>query len=495
MKDYYLRLTDLEINGLKNVKNGKLNFVNKRKAFKASVLGLYGQNGTGKTALIDALHILKLLLSGKSIPDEYCNYINVDSREANLSYRFRIYVSETENYDVDYEVCLTVDEQGEESFSASGVAEEVLPYLSEREGNLWNSLGKKKRRLEIKSEKLSYAYTDGEKRIKKHTFLQSTRTELIAPKKYYALLFGRKKETAERLKLISLMAKQKSQSLFFSAAFLQLLFEQLNASKTPNYELLFHIDILLKLAKYGRTELFVLGASSTGKINLGELPIRYNASEKQKHGITGEYFLSLDEATELPEELFPETKRLIQNINGVLEQIIPGLTISVADLGAVMLMENGEGKKGRRIQLMSNKNSKEIPLRYESEGIKKIVSVLHFLIGMYNQSSITVAIDELDAGIFEYLLGEILHILSEKGKGQLIFTSHNLRPLETIDRGFIAFTTTNPENRYIRFTNIKTTNNLRDFYFRDIVLGEQNEPVYEMTNNAEIALALREAGE
>ena len=495
MKDYYLRLTDLEINGLKNVKNGKLNFVNKRKAFKASVLGLYGQNGTGKTALIDALHILKLLLSGKSIPDEYCNYINVDSREANLSYRFRIYVSETENYDVDYEVCLTVDEQREESFSTSVVAEELLPYLSEREGNLWNSLGKKKRRLEIKSEKLSYAYTDGEKRIKKHTFLQSTRTELIAPKKYYALLFGRKKETAERLKLISLIAKQKSQSLFFSAAFLQLLFEQLNASKTPNYELLFHIDILLKLAKYGRTELFVLGASSTGKINLGELPIRYNASEKQEHGITGEYFLSLDEATELPEELFPEAKRLIQNINGVLEQIIPGLTISVADLGAVMLMENGEGKKGRRIQLMSNKNSKEIPLRYESEGIKKIVSVLHLLIGMYNQSSITVAIDELDAGIFEYLLGEILHILSEKGKGQLIFTSHNLRPLETIDRGFIAFTTTNPENRYIRFTNLKTTNNLRDFYFRDIVLGEQNEPVYEMTNNAEIALALREAGE
>lgn len=495
MKDYYLRLTDLEINGFKNVKNGKLNFVNKRKAFKASVLGLYGQNGTGKTALIDALHILKLLLSGKSIPDEYCNYINVDSQEANLSYRFRIYVSETENYDVDYEVCLTVDEEGEESFSTSVVAEEVLPYLSEREGNLWNSLGKKKRRLEIKSEKLSYAYTDGEKRIKKHTFLQSTRTELIAPKKYYALLFGRKKETAERLKLISLIAKQKSQSLFFSAAFLQLLFEQLNASKTPNYELLFHIDILLKLAKYGRTELFVLGASSTGKINLGELPIRYKSSEKQEHGITGEYFLSLDEATELPEELFPEAKRLIQNINGVLEQIIPGLTISVADLGAVMLMENGEGKKGRRIQLMSNKNSKEIPLRCESEGIKKIVSVLHLLIGMYNQSSITVAIDELDAGIFEYLLGEILHILSEKGKGQLIFTSHNLRPLETIDRGFIAFTTTNPENRYIRFTNIKTTNNLRDFYFRDIVLGEQNEPVYEMTNNAEIALALREAGE
>ena len=114
---------------------------------------------------------------------------------------------------------------------------------------------------------------------------------------------------------------------------------------------------------------------------------------------------------------------------------------------------------------------------------------------MYNKPSITIAIDELDSGIFEYLLGELLRILSEKGKGQLIFTSHNLRPLETLDRGFIAFTTTNPGNRYIRLTNIKENNNLRDFYFRDIVLGEQREEVYNATNNAEIALAFREAGE
>ena len=117
------------------------------------------------------------------------------------------------------------------------------------------------------------------------------------------------------------------------------------------------------------------------------------------------------------------------------------------------------------------------------------------MIVIYNQSSITVAIDELDSGVFKYLLGEILRIISEKGKGQLIFTSHNLRPLETLDRGFIAFTTTNPSKRYMRMTNLKDNNNLRDFYFRDIVLGEQSEEVYEPTNNAEIALAFREAGE
>ena len=57
-------------------------------------------------------------------------------------------------------------------------------------------------------------------------------------------------------------------------------------------------------------------------------------------------------------------------------------------------------------------------MRYESEGIKKIVSILQLLIVVYNNDSITVAIDELDSGIFEYLLGEILRIISEKGNGQ-----------------------------------------------------------------------------
>ncbi len=76
-----------------------------------------------------------------------------------------------------------------------------------------------------------------------------------------------------------------------------------------------------------------------------------------------------------------------------------------------------------------------------------------------------------------------------------IFTSHNLRPLETIDKGFIAFTTTNPDNRYVRMAHVKTNNNLRDYYFRDIVLGEQKEELYNPTNNYRIALAFREAGE
>lgn len=220
------------------------------------------------------------------------------------------------------------------------------------------------------------------------------------------------------------------------------------------------------------------------------LPLAFNYAEEGKIS-TGSILVNLNGPSLIPEDALPIVRKVVKSMNIVLERIVPNLTIDIKDLGTQL---STNGIVGSSIQLVSNKNDKEIPLQYESDGIKKLISVLQLLIVIYNKSSITVAIDELDSGIFEYLLGEILRIISEKGKGQLIFTSHNLRPLETLDKGFIAFTTTNPLNRYIRMSNVKATNNLRDFYYRDIVLGEQCEPVYESTNNSEIALAFREAG-
>ncbi len=178
-------------------------------------------------------------------------------------------------------------------------------------------------------------------------------------------------------------------------------------------------------------------------------------------------------------------------MNAVLDKIVPGLTIGLKSLGDEL---DKNGHVLTKVEIVSHKNVSDIPLRYESEGIKKIVSILNLLMGVYNNSSLTVVIDELDSGVFEYLLGELLQIISERGKGQLIFTSHNLRLLETIDRGFVAFTTTNPNNRYIRLKGVKTTNNLRDFYYRDLMLGGQDEELYDETHNQEIALALRSAG-
>ena len=226
-------------------------------------------------------------------------------------------------------------------------------------------------------------------------------------------------------------------------------------------------------------------------LNLDLLPLSFNFRTEQSK-VNGNIVIPINHNGLIPTDDYDLVEKLINNMNTVLKEIIPGLTISVVKIGEEL--DQG-GRKMCRVQLLSHKSKQPIPLCYESKGIKKIFSILQLLINVYNQYSFTVAIDELDSGVFEYLLGELLSIISNKGKGQLLFTSHNLRPLETLNKSCIAFTTTNPSNRYIRPTNIKSTNNLRDYYYRDITVGEQDEEVYDATNNSEIAFAFREAGE
>ena len=81
-----------------------------------------------------------------------------------------------------------------------------------------------------------------------------------------------------------------------------------------------------------------------------------------------------------------------------------------------------------------------------------------------------------------------------RAKGQLLFTSHNLRILETIPKSNLIFSTTNPENRYIKLTSIKSNNNLRDLYIRTIMLGGQKEELYQETDKIEISKAFGKIG-
>ena len=73
MKKCIVRLLEITIKNLKNVKYGNIvlnNSANIRKEFtlkKADILGIYGQNGSGKTALVEAMGILKSLFTGEQL--------------------------------------------------------------------------------------------------------------------------------------------------------------------------------------------------------------------------------------------------------------------------------------------------------------------------------------------------------------------------------------------------------------------------------------------
>ncbi|WP_066717493.1 AAA family ATPase [Clostridium sp. Marseille-P299] len=467
-----VRIKSISITNFKNVTHGELSFENSRKPYKASIVGLYGQNGSGKTALIDAMQLLKLTLTGQPVPVQFADYINVDAEFATVRYEFKVEILQT-IYEAIYEFSI----KKELDMSTQNLV------FQDSENSKYITT--------IFNEVLSCSYVAPEAKCRMSTLINTQTDEVFLPKTKYNIIIGNDKNTFTDLLVDKKMTAVTSRSFVFSKKLMMAMSQNDKNKDEDLLEFQRYKALLEALVRFGNYELFVINTTNSGLISMNALPISFKYQEKSI-GAVGNFMLPLNEAATIPQEAFEVVQKVISNMNIVLEQLIPGLTISIRDLGTQVL-ENG--KVGSRIQLMSLKNKKEIPLQYESEGIKKIVSILQLLIVVYNQPSITVAIDELDAGVFEYLLGEILRIISEKGKGQLIFTSHNLRPLETIDRGFIAFTTTNPLNRYIRMSKVKDNNNLRDFYYRDIVLGEQSEEVYDTTNNSEIALVFREAGE
>ena len=210
----------------------------------------------------------------------------------------------------------------------------------------------------------------------------------------------------------------------------------------------------------------------------------------KKVNMRGNIGLNLFDVSIIEINKLETVKKILEQINVVLNTLIPKLKIDIKNYGKETLENSREVFK---VELLTVRNNRQIPLKYESDGIKKIISILSVLIGMYNNENILVAVDELDAGIFEYLLGEILEILSKNAKGQLIFTSHNLRALEKLNKELVVFTTTNENNRYISLNNGKNSGNLRDFYYRGIMLGGQREELYDETNKYEITYAFRKA--
>jgi len=456
MNENYIRIQKIKLKNFKNVKNGTIDFPsyknNNNFSKKSDLIGLYGQNGSGKTALIEALWILKNTLLGESLPDNCKNYIYQGKQISSI----------------------------EIVFSAQ---------LDDKRYQIFYNMKMKKRKdneVYINNEDLSYKKLEKEKWSYKRGIISynfEDEDTIFSPQKNYKLLTQNNKETKIDLKVTKELAREEHTSFIFSKRLGKIL---KSSSEFKEYE-----KIISEIKYYSKMNFFVIRNSRAGMINANLIiPLCFQISNSNEIS-RGDLAIALSEPTTIPKKLLDTVVNVIKNLNIVLNEVIPDLTISTNEYGEE-LAENGNSVV--KIELLAKREDVNIPLRYESDGIKKIISILSALIAMYNKPSILLAVDELDAGIFEYLLGEILEIIQERGKGQLIFTSHNLRPLEKLEKDSLIFTTTNPNNRYIRFTNVKTTNNLRSFYYRGIKLGGQDEEIYDKTDEFKIARAFRSAG-
>ncbi len=460
-----IRIKKAILKDFKNVGYGEMTFNCGRQFVpyntESDIMGIYGQNGSGKTALIEALSILKDLMAGLKVDDEYAECIAVGKDHAELMFVFDLQYPDEKVREATYSFCIKSEEYSDEERPEryKNTPDELIPdhgmkaiVFNEKFYLVWEDASKKQLIIDTSSEKVA--------------FIPDTKRKVLT---------GGGKKSLISLEVNKQLAKSKSKSFIFLQDTL-LVFKE-NAENSVFFK------VLAELRAYAEEFLFVIDTKSSGFISLNWMVPVYT-----QHG---KFPLPTMKATPILNNIFEEVKKEVESISFVLNELVPGLTISLKKISDT-LSKNGE--PASVIMPVAYRNGKEMPLRYESDGVRKIISVLQLITAAFNEPSVTVAIDEFDASIFEYLLGEILQTMEESGKGQFIFTSHNLRPLEVINKKFLYFTTTNPQNRYIRLKNIATTNNLRDTYFREILLNEQDEEIYNRTKRFKIVAALEKVG-
>ena len=460
-----VRLESLDLVDVKNTEEGSVVFRDLPSG--GSITGIYGQNGSGKTSVITALQCIRYLMSGWPLPLECgTGLVRQGSDSASI-----VAVFSTDLGEVTYGLHLRPTEDGKTQVSR----ETIELRASKNEGN-----GKGRRQT-----LLDHAVSEGELGL-----LDSTMSPV---NKWGSLKSVRKAEA--RFRQEETLSWSQYRSFVFSHSFMDTLTASDGeiskndvlpkikiAARDMNRQL---IDVLKILSQYARLNMRVMTTREGASVAFGYVPI--------EHGSNFDV-LDIGRPVIVPEDLRPTIEQMVKQSNMVLPTVVPNLQLECDMQEAV----TEDKKPGVRVFLKSIRKvgGKEvhIPFWAESEGVKRIVGMLSLLIRMFNEPDACIAIDEIDAGVFEILLGNILRVLAERGRGQLIFTAHNLRVLEVLPSKAIVFSTSNAKNRFLSIKGVRDTSNLRDMYIRSVNIKDQPEELAPRISTSRVAVAFNKAG-
>lgn len=457
-----IRLLKADIFHFKNVDYGTLSFMNynslrlHRKREAGDVVGLYGSNGSGKSAAVEVLDITKAIFSSEKI--NYDLYADLISPDGNTQFDFLYYYSAGETpYLVRYSVRLVANEKTH----TIGLKTEQLSLQAK--GADWLKPG-------VISINNPYANAD--------SLLWDVQLETSFDKSVENSTIS---ANADRLALYS---SQQGLSFFFNDTFIGEYTKQEDGSFSRTFG-----EMVRAFRVFGRHYFQVVRVNQFGMVNVSSLlPLLVHISAEEKM-TSGVMTLMTDQENTILDEHFTLLQKSIEAINIALKGMIPDLSLEIEKKEEILK----DNKIFYRVAIYSVRNGKRFSIRHESDGIKRLVSLLVYLISAYSSEEVCLVIDEFDDGVFEYLLGEIIATMGREARGQLIFTSHNLRIMEKLPTKNIICTTTNPMNRYIRLHGYGPTNNIRDFYIRALRLGGQEEELYNMADIEDIGRALCEA--
>ena len=383
-----IRILEMELRNVKNVTNGRIVF--EENSAGGSVTGIYGQNGSGKTAVIDALECVQRLMSGEQTGKNSADLIRYGASDMSIEILFEISARDgffARNVYLQYDVTFIRGgtenrlRVSRESFRMSVVRDrmgrEVLVHALDSDPDvkgrknftmtpayLWRSI----RSIEDIRSDVDY---------ESNTTFDDSLSYMFSPNHLQRVL-----ESAR------LARREPSQQ---SKAYL----EGTLAPLSKAVEL---------LGDFARNDMHVSTTSRTSTASYSYIVLPDVSS-----GSEGRIY-DLIESNPVTEEEYESLNDTVARFNLVLSALIPGLRIALQETGQKIMPD---GSTRLMATFMSLRGEARIPFRCESEGIVRLTSLLSLLVHAYNDRSACVVVDEIDSGVFEYLLGQLLHVMAE----------------------------------------------------------------------------------
>lgn len=441
-----MSIYSLKIKNYKTIKDSEI-------VFKGNLSGIYGPNGTGKTAILEILHIIK----------EYFTYAhklqNDENNIDNLELKSMIQQGITKGQDtLAVELVLLTDE---------------TLYKLEVEFKI------KDDNIIVLKEALS-SKENVKRKVFKNIVTVLNKEDEILPTMYLS------NKSEDKSDLIDVQARKKAVvgfNNFFSYLSLLLKDYLITKNEVKDDDLKVFYTEFEKVSRILRKSVIVT-LRDQALYNLGILIPMNVYLDNSQYGVIP---IRFGESTNIFDEKITKViEQVIEQIAPIFSLVVPGAKL-IADREVVNI-ENEKTKEA--INIYVERNNNKILLEQESTGIIKLVSLLSLIIHYVKDKDSIIAIDELDIHIFEYLLALLLEKLSLNAKGQLIFTAHNLLPMEKLNKDSIIISTTAEDNNveYIYLKGVSDTTNLRNKYLKSQRMWSENniEPLQINTSALEL---------
>lgn len=451
MEKNYNRISKFVTKGIKSIENDlSIDFLSNPKSvnfpYEGTVKAFYGENGSGKTAIIHSLDVLFKLMNDENYLANERNQktlselLNKKSKNIDLYVSFLVYEFDSEELEyrvnnyrfIDYSISLTKNKFGQffilkqslEVFKNSDFKKSKKPlyrFASEEEEPIHNETSSVLN-AKLQNQLLTKSFPSLLKSVVNTSLLnifKHTDKNEINDKSLDELIgdaMNLEKDNLSQFKLEILISNYLSDFLSSVNVFVGEEDEINSIKNSQSSDSLRKLNSSLNIDSHS-----VFIPNFEDIVSLDEQIEFENLikSDIRSNDVLSSKFVIARESKEKFEQDMNYRTEIIKLFKPNIKKVEPYYT------------DISEKNKYMIANIAFDYGDYVVPLYLESSGTKKLFEFADSIKDVFNGG--IVIFDELDSGLHDIVLSKLIEFVSENCLGQLIFTTHNLAPMEVLE--------------------------------------------------------------